>query len=291
MLHLTSLLDSNASKSLVIVSLKIMNEFQPGKTQLCITSAASSIPASANKSSCDSSSLNTNVISKSRTLKVMRTALAGLPILTPEWIEACLKEGHIIPPSGAMCIRTLPMKGSKTRTGASDIDKNSTESFGVAKYAAIFQEAFLSSHHGVDMSLNRLLSGVSVLLCGDWKMTGAGMKKDLKLLLHEMGATIMSSVSVASQTLSEISRGDSAFRAIVFLCDDSHSNKDCGISDTLFKEAKLAILSKNGDVLAVHFNWLFDCISCATMIPATSYEPLAPRAKELWNLSCDDQAD
>ena len=58
-----------------------------------------------------------------------------------------------------------------------------------------------------------------------------------------------------------------------------------------FNSEKLHALVKNvrddseeANIIAVHFSWLFDCISCATVMPATSYEPIAPLPKAMWRL-------
>ena len=90
------------------VTLKVMKDYKPGKTQLCITATSSS------------TSQHSGMVSKSRTLKVMRSALAGLPVLTPLWMEACLKDETIVPPTKDMCIRTLPTKQTSKEDGAAD---------------------------------------------------------------------------------------------------------------------------------------------------------------------------
>jgi len=274
------------------VILKIMKDFNPNKTQLCITAAASSPKTTAVKKQQKEPIVD--VISKSRTLKVMRSALAGIPILTPQWMESCLKEGHMVAPSGHMCIRTLPRKqvASSTDAGGEERDDVPTEHFGVAKYAAAFQKISLS------ISNNHLLSGVSVLLCGS--SAGSGMSKDLKVLLQQAGASIISSVSMASRLLTDIMSKDeeesgstSSLRVrrplLVFLCDDSLTDKSCGISDALFQQAKKLIVTKKeaSVVSCVHFNWLFDSISCVTTMKAYGYEPLAPRSKALWDLTTE----
>lgn len=269
----------NISLCIFAVILKIMKDFNPTKTLICITAAISSHTSPAKQSSEP-----IDVVSKSRTLKVMRSALAGLPILTPQWIESCLKEGHLVAPSGAMCIRTLPRKQVAT-DAEEDYDEDiPTEHFGVAKYAAAFQKTSLSSS-------NHFLIGVSVMLCGS--SAGSGMVKDLKVLLPQAGASIIGSVSMASRQLTDISKGEEPGGPFVFLCDDSLTDKAYGVSDALFKQAKKLFGDSNnaeGKLLCVHFNWLFDSISCATSMKASSaYEPLAPRTKALWDLTTENQ--
>jgi len=126
-------------------------------------------------------------------------------------VDACLKEGEIVAPTGEVCVRTLPRKQQDGNNDGCD------DRFGVAKYAVSSSEA---------------------------------------------GTTF------------------------VFLCDDSLLDKSCGISDSLYKQAKKVCQdSEDAKVIAVHFSWLFDCISCATVMPAASYEPIAPRAKALWRIA------
>jgi len=267
------------------VILKIMKDFNPNKTQICITAATASSLALSTKQPNEP----IDVISKSRTLKVMRSALAGIPILTPQWMDACLRETHLVAPSGTMCIRTLPRKqATGTDAAREDNEDTPTEHFGVAKYAAAFQNTTLSSS-------NHLLSGVSVFLCGS--SAGSGMTKDLKVLLQQAGASIISSVSMASRLLTDITKrgkGD----PFVFLCDDSLANKTCGISDALLKQAKKLLVARDSSktegketLLCVHFNWLFDSISCASLMNSAAYEPSAPRTKALWDLATESQTD
>ena len=241
-----------------------MKSFKANKTHLCITSAS----VKSKKQSKPS-----NVVSNARTMKVMRSTLAGLPILCPQWVNACLSKGEIVAPTGDMSIRTLPRKQA-------DNDDECHDRFGVAKYAAAFQ---------MGMQSNTLLSGVKVLMCGSF---GGSMANDIKGLLQDAGATIISSITVASRNLSDMLSSADTDTTFVFLCDDSLLDKSCGISDSLYKQTKkVCDNSEDAKVMAVHFSWLFDCISCATLMLATSYEPSAPRAKALWRLAAGVEAD
>jgi len=263
------------------VNIKIMKEFQPNKTMLCITSTSTGSPSKTNQTS---SHINV-VVSKTRTSKVMRSALAGIPIVTPAWMNECLKHSRIVSPAEKLFVNTLPMKRAAV---VSDNDKShkdelQLECFGVAKYAAKIQRA-----QSEGIIAKGLLHGVGVMMCGSWKMIPTPMKKDLKVLLQEAGATSITSASVMSRALANIASDGSEFERVVFLCDDSECNKSCGISEGLLKEVEAAIDSGTigeGVVLAVNFNWLFDCISCAAILTSKIYQPIAPRAKELWRLT------
>lgn len=251
------------------IILKLTKDFSANKTQICFTPAGSSSTASKRSGN------PTNVISKARTLKVMRSALAGLPILTPQWIEACLKEGNLVAPSGTHCIRTLPRKQT------TDSDE---EDFGVAKYAAAYQKTTISSS-------NHFLSGVSVMLCGT--SDDGRTNRDLKVLLEQAGASIISSVSMANRHLTDMANGEESDR-FVFLCDDSTTNKKCGISDVLFKQAKKVIEDSEDDdeeaaIQCVSRNWLFDSISCVMSLKSSAvYEPSAPTTKALFDLTTSE---
>lgn len=196
---------------------------------------------------------------------MMQATLAGIPILSPTWVDTCLSKGEIVAPTGNMSIRTLPRKQSSN-------DDECGDRFGVAKYAAAFEKG---------MQTNTLLSGVEVLICG---FSTGSMKKDITSLLQAAGATIVTSHSDASRCLSDLTSSE-VDKTFVFLCDDTPTNSSCGISEKLFTLVKnVRDDSEDANIMAVHFSWLFDCISCATVMPATSYEPNAPLPKAMWRL-------
>jgi hypothetical protein len=198
----------------------------------------------------------------------MRSALFGLPILTPKWLKSCFHERRIITaPTGDMCIRSLPRK--------TPIGDETLASYGVAKYAAVIANTDC-----------KILSNCSVVLCGKWKATGQSIMKDVKMLLNDAGASIIDSAAASSALLVDISHDDNSTKHFVFLCDDSHVDADCGVSESLYQAGKDAISRAQNRVLAVHFHWLFDCVSCARFLPGLAYEPISPRTKELWRLSC-----
>ena len=244
-----------------------MKDYNPNKTQLCITPG--STPTSAK-----TSNEPINVISTARTIKTMRSSLDGIPVVTPNWMETCLKEGNLVAPSGAMCTRTLERKDHDD----DDDEDAPTEDFGVAKYAAAIQKNALSSS-------NHLLSGFSVMLCG------ALPAKDFKGLLQSAGATIITSTSMVNRHLADISSGESGVDRLVFLCDGATSNQTCGLSDALFKQVKEVAedpTTKEDAVLCVQSKWLVDSISCATPMKGSHlYEPMAPRTKKMWELTTD----
>ena len=248
------------------VVLKATKDFQRGKTRLCVTpSATAAVGGRGPDGPAD-------CVPRSRTLKVMRSALAGVPVLTPEWVGACLLAGDLVAPTGSMCIRTLPRKQGG---GGED------ERFGVAKYAAA-----LHSGCGGETPADSapILGGVKVVLCGK----STNLLKDLRALLQQTGASVVGSASSAARALAELV-GDKGGRgppsgSVVFVCDDATNDRDCGISESLARQARDAV-DAGGAVRVVRFDWLFDSVSCVSPLPADSYEPSAPRARDLW-LAC-----
>jgi len=246
------------------VVLKATRDFHRGKTRLCVTAPSPSSAAVGGGGSDGPA----DCAPRSRTLKVMRSALAGVPVLTPEWVEACLVAGSVVAPTGTMCVRTLPRKQSGGAGGGED------ERFGVAKYAA----ALRGSGGDVPADSAPILRGVRVVLCGK----STNLLKDLRALLQQTGADVVGSASSASRALADLSSPSSG--SVVFVCDDATNDRDCGISESLARQARDAV-DAGGAVTVVRFDWLFDSVSCVSALPADSYEPSAPRARDLW-LAC-----
>ena len=107
-----------------------------------------------------------NLSAKSRTLKSMRAALAGVPIVSPEYIYACQEADTILVPQPSMTIRSLPSKSSR-------LESSGASSYGVAALAA-------NIHDSID---NLLLSQKAVLICG---AIAPAKRKDIQLLLKGM---------------------------------------------------------------------------------------------------------
>ena len=167
-----------------------------------------------------------------------------------------------------MCVRTLPRKTTS--------EDDTLTSFGVSKFAA-----------AVDKNC-KLLHNCSVFLCGKWRSSGQSTMKDLKILLDDAGATVINSASTATKVLADMSQESFSTERFVFLCDDSHLDADCGLHDRFYKVAKDTVSKADGRIIIVHFNWLFDSISCAKFMPSSAYEPLATRTKELWRMCSEN---
>ncbi|EJK66816.1 hypothetical protein THAOC_12222, partial [Thalassiosira oceanica] len=250
------------------VVLKATKDFQRGKTRLCVT--APSTTAAVGGKGPDGPA---DCVPRSRTLKVMRSALAGVPVLTPEWVGACLLAGDLVAPTGSMCVRTLPRKQSAAAAGDGE-----DERFGVARYAAALRRRGSGGDLPADSA--PILGGVRVVLCGK----STNLLKDLRALLQQTGASVVGSASSAARALSDLVEGrgrGTTPGSVVFVCDDATNDRDCGISESLARQARDAI-DAGGAVRVVRFDWLFDSVSCVSSLPADSYEPSAPRARDLW---------
>lgn len=212
-----------------------------------------------------------NLASKTRTLKVMRAMLAGVPIVTPAWITSCLSRGKVVLPSPDMYIRTAPVK-----TNDPLIDAN----LGASLLAARL-------HQAKGQQNAQLLSNVRVLLCGQYNSAeGSPRKADIQALLRESGATVLTSAGGAMNKLKKV--GDDDASKIVLLCDECKHNDRCGISTGLAKEVKAALERDGNGVVVVNSTWMFDSISCGKMAPPQPFKPHSARARELWKL-CSQQ--
>lgn len=194
-----------------------------------------------------------HVVSRLRTAKAMRSALAGVPIVSPAWIQACGEKNEAVVPSSNLLARSLP-----TKTEA--MAKSNEAKFGIAKLTAYPVKK-------VPMPLHNMF----VLLCGAFS---ENKRKNLQLLSKEAGAKVLTTPAAASAKLGKA--------RVVFVCDETTSGSV--IPTTLIKEAQKAVEHDPSGVLVVNPNWVFDSITCAKSMPADSFAPLNAKAKELWKL-------
>lgn len=256
------------------VTMKLGKEFKPHVTDLCITVRSESDDAPENY-----------VVSKVRTLKAMRSALAGIPIVTPDWLRSCLDEKVFVVPADNNCIRTLPPKLDTSHLLPKPFDESTHSGpaawLGVAKYAALLQR---QSEGGGEQYEHRPLVNTSVLLCGQFKKgTGVPPKADLLTLLGDAGANIVSSAAAMNKELKKTDEGST----LVVLCDDAKSDKQSGITAPLSKAMTTALEDEDSNrrIMVVTYMWLFDSVSCGELLDADNYKPNSPKAKALWELS------
>lgn len=252
----------NLGESRPTVKVTLTDSFHPHKTTLCLVSVEKRDGA--------------NLISRSRTLKTMRAALAGIPIVDSSWIKACKEQKKVTAPKSELFVRSLPTK-------TADLNQVGAR-FGVAALAARVRQMKLE---GISMpNAAHPLKGVLVFLCGSFKLP---KKADIQVLLRESGCTIIPSSATAIARLSTFTNEIST--AIVLLCDDETSNDHCGISIGMAKATAEAIEKRKGCVIVVNTQWLFDCISCCDKLLPDFYPPHSTMAKGLWEKTISNKPE
>jgi len=217
---------------------------------------------------------------KLRTMKAMRAALAGIPIVGPSWCDACVASKEIVLESCHL-VTSLPTKipmFMKNRTDMKSIyDKPrdvSTSTFGIPSLAVCRR-----SGHEVLLFQNQ-----HFFLAGNvWKQETT-KSKDVQLLVKEGGGSILTTATHSAKMVKEELLGSE--KRVVILCDDSNIDSASGITKVLVK-AVHDIYNHPIDripVLTVNSKWLFDSISCAKCLEAEEYAPGHPIGLSLWHL-------
>jgi hypothetical protein len=204
--------------------------------------------------SVDPRANGSNLTAGMRTLKAMQATTAGVPLVSPAWITSFGDSNRFVLPDRSMFIRTLPSKTTR---------EDQIMDFGVAAITATIRSSIVqgASNHF------KILTDVSVYLCGRFENT-------ITKLLREAGAEVLT----ASKTIAKLSTdGDPK---VVLLCSDN----DCKIPDSL--ESKIKI--HKSQVQVVNVDWLFDSISCGSVLQAGAYKPNVKQAKELWAITMDN---
>jgi hypothetical protein len=183
----------------------------------------------------------------------MQATRAGVPLISPAWITSFGDSNQFVLPDSSMFVRTLP---TKTSRGDEIMD------FGVSAIAA----AIRSSRAQAPTFQFKVLTDISVYLCGRFETT-------ISKLLREAGAEVLT----ASKAVAKLSAdGD---QKVVLLCSDN----DCKIPGSV--ESKVEI--HKSQVQVVNVDWLFDSISCGSVLAASAYAPKVKQAKELWAITMD----
>jgi hypothetical protein len=204
--------------------------------------------------SVDPRANESNLIAGMRTLKAMQATTAGVPIVSPAWIASFRDSNRFVLPDKAMFVRTLPTKTKR---------EDQIMDFGVAAIAAAIRSSIVQEA----TNQFKILANVSVCLCGRFETA-------ITKLLRDVGAEILTT----SKTVAKLSAdGDPK---VVLLCSD----KDCKIPDSM--ECKVKI--HKSQVQVVNVDWLFDSISCGSVLAAGAYKPNVKQAKELWAITMDD---
>jgi hypothetical protein len=196
-----------------------------------------------------------NLVAGKRTLKAMQAGMAGVPLVSPAWITSCVESSHqFVLPDSSMFVRTLPTKTTR---------EEQIMAFGVSAIAA----AIRSSRVQAATFHFQILNDISVFLCGRFETT-------IAKLLREAGAEVLTASSTVVAKLS--ADGDPQ---VVLLCSD----KDCKIPGSVKSQVQI----HKSQVRVVNTDWLFDSISCGSVLAAGAYAPKVKQAKELWALTTD----
>jgi hypothetical protein len=184
----------------------------------------------------------------------MRASMAGIPIVSPAWIQACTEQNAAVVPSEGMVAHSLPAKTDSVST-SQDSD------FGVARMAI-----------QVAQKAPPLLHQHSVFFCGDFT---SRHRRDLQLLAREAGAKVLTNVSAVSPKPGK--------SKVVLVCHDTPTGTV--ISTSLIKQVENALAEEPSSVLVVNPQWIFESITCAKALQVDTFAPINPKAKTLWECS------
>ena len=242
------------------VPVKLLQDFNPYKTSVLITPSQSSFGEKR---------------ADMRTMKAMRAALNGIPIIDPSWCQSCIKEDKLLF-DRAHCISSLPTKVPIYSSNVANVSEvlELPRDFPTASYGVFAAAASTKPLFG-----NQLF----YLAGNEWK-SNTTMTKDVKLIIVEGGGGILTSVQ---QVTKAIERDlDDERSSIVILCDGSQTDSTSGITKPLSKVISNAVKSssKASSVTVVNSKWIFDCISCARLLEHDHYPPDSPSAKKMWRL-------
>lgn len=233
--------------SFSIVQIKQTENFHANKITLCVMPAVPSEEDSA------------NLVGHCRTLKAMRSALAGIPIVSTSWISACRSQKQAVMPFADMFVRTLPVKkGANSRSKA-------YADYGVAKIAA---QASQRANHTLRSCIIHLLGSFT-----------RPSKADVQLLLRESGAIVSLQTSTILATLRNAQNTDE--QQVVLMCDDNYTH----VTGALQRQVKATLESQTVEsLIVVNPQWLFDSIISGGPANADEYAPTGKQPRELWEL-------
>jgi hypothetical protein len=183
----------------------------------------------------------------------MQATMAGVPLVSPAWITSFGDSNQFVLPDSSVFIRTLPAKTTR---------EDQIMEFGVSAIAAVIH----SSRVQEATFQFKILTDISVYLCGRFETT-------ISKLLREAGAEVLT----VSKTVAKLSADGNP--KVVLLCSDN----DCKIPDSVESKVKI----HKSQVQVVNVDWLFDSISCGSVLAAGAYEPNVKQAKELWAITMD----
>jgi len=214
-----------------------------------------------------------NSVASVRTLKVMLSALRGIPLVTPDWLKSCYLQTSIVPPP--RFIRTLPSKDKIIEASGEAICGVSRLAVACNHYQA--NEKITTMDNGVQ---SLPFDNVSVFLCGKYQ---GETKTNLIDLLKVGGAKILLQPKELDEATTLI--------PIVVVVGGAGGKSRGSIPTTPIRKhiKKLlenapnppeSVLSKN--VIVVDSQWVIESVTCAKLMPPDRFEPAI--LKDLWKL-------
>ena len=254
------------------VKVKTNSKFHPLKTTVCLA-AISHKPELAKHN-----------VAKMRTLKSMRSSLAGIPIVSMEWILSCIEQNTVVNPQSKHCIQTLQTKVSGWMR--IEKDRSSKAVGGVLHIAAKMRKLQLLAISNKPTLSFKILRNVVVLTCGVWKRGYGPKLNDVEVLIRDSGGQLVDNVTNFAKLLSS----SKTSKSFLIICDESESDEESGITQFLTRHIvngpgqSKSIINR---IRVVNSSFLFDCISCGELLGAEEYPPKSKIGKKLWRASLE----
>ena len=233
--------------------------------------------------------------SRLRTMKVMRSMLHGLPIVTEKWVRACIQADQLIRFSfkkGASCVRTIPVRREQLLLAVDDEEDHAsalpTARYAVAHAAAKINAAGKQKGGGVGGVGVLPFANLGVYLCGDtWTSTPTGSKRkgekgvmkgeEEATLIAEGGGAVLGSAAAVTKLIKAHTKnpeGQQGVSRILILCDDAKSDATSGLNfGTLHTAINNCLAETTTFVRVVSFSWLYDSISAFAPLGLELYAP------------------
>mmetsp|Transcript_55017 Transcript_55017/g.133633 ORF Transcript_55017/g.133633 Transcript_55017/m.133633 type:complete len:1087 (+) Transcript_55017:1613-4873(+) len=200
-----------------------------------------------------------DVRARLRTLKAMKAAMSGIPIVTPDWVNECKKAGKVLVPT--RFIRSLPCKVDK-------FEKNGDINYGAAKIAALWH---------LQPKKPAIFKNTHIFLCGNYPQE---KRSTIVQLLKDGGAKILHTPSSVPSML----KASDANGRVVILCGDSGVSLTKSIEREIMAAEDSQPFDERATFSVVDSTWVFESISCARPLGSSAFEPSG--AKALWKFSC-----
>lgn len=177
------------------------------------------------------------MLSKLRTLTVLRSHLNAVPIVTPTWVVDSVSQRKLADLQyKSYCIKTMPVKvdsllasptSNENDEGALKATNDETSRFSVVRAAAVVAQTKANPNK------HRPFSGVAVYLCGSWNSAEKYFpkKEDVLHVLNDLGATFVSDEATVGKLIKQ--QGKEKSERLFILCDDSKSDETSGLTGAL----------------------------------------------------------